>query len=113
MKPGIVEALALVAKIRALSKSLARDEDGQDARWQMLQDWLANNPQYKQLIARCLKQSPAQALETICNEMNIEPILIQAIDRDGQVQAMAINTIETIQNLYNERAAIAQGEIVQ
>lgn len=110
-QPTVIEALALMAKIQALSIVLARNEDGQDARWNLLQDWIAANPQYKQVIAKCLKQSPAQALQSICAEMEIDLNLIRAFDRNGAMETMALNTIQTIQNLYNERAAIAQGDL--
>lgn len=110
-KPGILEAVALVAKIQAFSIAISRTEDGQEARWRLLQDWLTDNPQHRQLVDRCLKQSPAEALKTILSEMQIEPILIQAIDRNGSATLMVTETIETIQQLYRERAGIAQGEL--
>ena len=110
-QPAIIEALAMIQQVKALSQIVARNPDGQDARWQLLQDWLASNPQYRKLVERCLDLSPSNALQTICAEMGVDLKLLQAFDRNGSVTLMAVETIETIQNLYRERAGIAQGEL--
>jgi hypothetical protein len=104
MKPAIIEALVLMAQIKSLSITISRTEDGQDRRWQLLQDWLDANPHHRKLVEKCLKQSPAQALETICGDLNVDMQLIRAFDPNGQMERIAIETIQTLQQLYRERA---------
>jgi hypothetical protein len=110
-KPAIIEALALMAQIKSLSIVVSLTEGGQDRRWQLLQDWLDANPHHRKLVEKCLKQSPAEALATICAETEIDLELMRAFDHGGVLERMAINTITTLQTLYKERAGIAQGEL--
>jgi hypothetical protein len=103
-KPAIIEALALMAQIKSLSIVVSRNEGGQDRRWQLLQDWLAANPHHRRLVEKCLRQSPAEALETICVDLSVDLALIRAFDPNGQMERIAIETIQTLQQLYRERA---------
>ena len=77
-----------------------------DGRWNMLQDWLAKNPEYGECAERWSKQS---ADEVFCE------IQILALKKHGAMAAMAFtvpsiatkirSAIETLQACYRERVA--------
>jgi hypothetical protein len=72
---------------------------------------LADNPKYQKLLYQCLKKKPPEAVTSLCAQFGIQADWLQALDASGAIRAAAENTISTIQQLYQERAAQHGGNL--
>lgn len=113
MATTLIDALKVIAELKRLSLLVSTDEQGQEARWQALQAWLADHPTYRATLCRCLKLAPAEAVQHLCREFDLEIDTIKTFDPNGSLLAMTERTIAQLQNLYTERARIEAQERIQ
>jgi len=97
-------AMAIIAELQALFLLL----ESQDARWEALQDWLRDNPDWRVQINHCVKVTPDQALVDLKDYLRKvtgipEVLMNQYITADVTAKARA--SIIRLQDLYKERQA--------
>ena len=84
-----------------------------DGRWNMLQDWLKDNPEYGERIEDWSKQSSDQVLTELCEmiaaKRKIPVIMIRGFI-GGIVEQQIKRAIETLQACYRERAGEYKAE---
>jgi hypothetical protein len=101
---AIAQAMKDYAEIKKLIDAMRADGIGQDARWNLLQTFLSENPKWDDLVKQSLKLKPPDALEFIITELGFNPqTLATMFDRDGQLRTKLESGIEIIQTLYKER----------
>lgn len=102
------EALAILAKLWEL-ETIAQKAITPDGRWQLLQDWLRDNPTWEKQVNQWLRMTPDEA--TVALELYITTravaagmplVLVNAFINDN-AKDRARATIETFQTLYRER----------
>jgi hypothetical protein len=101
---AVAEAMRTYGAVKQLIDALRSDSIGQDARWDLLQTFLKENPVWKIRIKQSLKLSPSDALDFLITEMGFDPkTLATLFDRDGQLRPKLESGIGIIQELYRER----------
>lgn len=100
---NLLETVRAVADFNRLALLVTEGPDGQDARWEAVQAWLAANPTYETTVNYCLERPPENAITYLCHQLGLDASLVRALDPQGQIRAMATNTIAQLQILYRER----------
>jgi hypothetical protein len=84
-----------------------------DGRWNMLQDWLANNPEYGKRVDKWSTQSTDQVFveirDLIAKRFGISTNLVSllTVGREQQIR----RTIEVMQACYRERAGQTETQL--
>jgi len=100
---NIAEALQILGEFKRLSEIL--DKNAGEQRWQLLQQWLADHPQYRKKLHHCLSLTPADAVPYLCRELGLDYDGLSMLDFNGAVRGMAQRAIGQLQELYKERSA--------
>lgn len=110
-QPSAIEVLAFIAQtsitIGFAETLIAGSVEGQETRWNLLRGWIESDPSRR----RYTVQSPASIIGSLCAERSIPLAAVRMFEQGRALEARAIKAIETIQQLYRERAGIAQGAI--
>jgi len=79
-----------------------------DGRWRILQDWLAENPEYGARVDDWLRETPEEVFEEIRSLIAQEHGVIAAMIMTGsrEMQEQIKKTIEVLQACYRERKQI-------
>jgi len=81
-----------------------------DGRWELLQEWLRENPKYAKKIDRWVNQSPDEVFTQLCEEHGKLPArAVKAIVGVEMTQKI-LSAIETMQACYRERAGEYKAE---
>jgi hypothetical protein len=99
---NISEALKILGEFKRLSEILG--PNGDEQRWQLLQEWLADHPRYRKKLYHCLSLTPADAVPYLCKELGLDYDGLSLLDPGGQMLAMAQRSIAQLQDLYRDRS---------
>jgi len=113
MQFEISEVISIVEEFAdpSLLKLLAIGEEmtTPDGRWEAFQRWLKDNRHWRKKIDKWLQLTPEAAYhelkEAIIDDSTNPAMIRFAINRfiKGDVKTRVINSVETLQTLYNER----------
>lgn len=89
-------------ELRDLHALIQPTEAGGDARWNALQSWINQNPRWKPIINEILTLAPAEALQAIGAQLNLNlPVVFQLFP---DAAAKAEGFISELQTLYKQRS---------
>lgn len=74
-----------------------------DGRWEALQSFLEENPEWKKREKDFLNAKPEDAPVVICGWLNLNPVVINALDRDRSIRKLAVTGFRELQKLYKEK----------
>lgn len=106
-------ALTLLTQLLVL-EDIAINTRTPEGRWQMLQDWLEENPQWEKQVNKWIKLTPAEALTSLKNYVAEQTkVPSRMLDKfiTPAIEQRVINSIQTIQTCYRERKQENRKEI--
>lgn len=91
-----------MTELRALHALIQPTEAGGDARWNALQSWIAQNPRWTPIINEILTLAPAEALQAIGAQLNLNLPAVFQLFPDAAAKAEGF--ISELQTLYKQRS---------
>lgn len=98
---SFIQIAQTVGALQQLS-TLLDPQNGQ-ARWNLLQDWLAKNPAKRKMIETAASLPSQQALTYLLDQIGVDIETLRGFDPMGQITAKAETALSELQKLYNER----------
>lgn len=100
---NIAQALKTLAELKTVADVL-QPQNG-DLRWELLQQWLKNNPKYEKQLLHCLTLTPDQAVKYLAQQFDLEATTLSVLDSGGVIRGKVEEAIRQLQTLYKERSA--------
>jgi uncharacterized Zn finger protein len=97
-------------------ETIAKSAQSPDGRWQLLQDWLKDNPSWNKQINKWLELTSSEAYLLlklhVANQTGLPSALIDQMINIETAQRVR-DTIETLQTCYRNRQAQTRKEITE
>jgi len=77
-----------------------------DLRWELLQQWLKQNPKYEKLLLQCLSSKPGDAVIFLCSQLDLDLNGLSLLDPSSVIRSRVEDAIKQLQELYKARAAV-------
>lgn len=100
---NIAQTLKTLAELKTVADVL-QPQNG-DLRWEKLQQWLKRNPKYEKQLMHCLSLTPAQAVEYLAEQFDLDLKTLSVLDSGNVIRGKVEDAICQLQTLYKERSA--------
>lgn len=100
---NISQALKTLGELKGVADVL--NPANGELRWELLQQWLKDNPKYHKLLLQCLSCTPKDAVVFLCAKLDLDLKGLSLLDPAGLIRSRVEAAIEQLQELYKDRAA--------